>query len=125
MYIYKASSEPMELNTIEDVSLTAESEIDQFLKKNKNLNKIYLYKIKIKEGTNYIAFSNIIYYDNKNMTLPIGMGLSSKILVDLSALKLKNQNWKSIKKLQFEDEEDDFSNIFIKNIEVNELEEQE
>ena len=120
MYIYKASSEPMELNTIEDVSLTAESEIDQFLKKNKNLNKIYLY-----EGTNYIAFSNIIYYDNKNMTLPIGMGLSSKILVDLSALKLKNQNWKSIKKLQFEDEEDDFSNIFIKNIEVNELEEQE
>ena len=121
MYVYKACSEKLELNTIEAVSLDAEEELRQFLKNNRRVNKIYLYKIKLPKQTNFIAFSNIIFFDNKNMTLPVGMNLSTKILVDLSELKLNDKQIKELNKLQFEEDDDDFSKIIVKNIEVNEL----
>ncbi len=121
MYVYKISSDKIELNTIENVALDPEKELDKFLKHDKTNRKIYLYKIKLPKGTNYIAFSNIIYFDNKNMTLPTGMELSTEILVDLSTIELKVNNTKKINKLLFEEDEDDFSKIIIKNIEINEL----
>ena len=121
MYVYKATSEKIEFNTIEDVSLNSEEELKQFLHKEKMNNKIYLYKIKLPKGTNYIAFSNIIFFDNKNMTLPVGMNLSSRILVNLSELDIKEKNVKKLNKLQFEEDNNDFSKIMVKNIEVNEL----
>ena len=121
MYVYKATSEELAFNTIEDVSLQAEEEIKQFLKNEKQPGKIYLYKIKLLKGTNYIAFSNIIFFDNKNMTLPVGMNLSSKILVNLSDIKQNEKNIKEINKLEFEDEQDDFSKILINQIEVIEV----
>ena len=121
MYVYKASSEPLDLKSIDEFSLEAEGELNNFLKNDKITNKIYLYKIKLPKGTNYIAFTNIIFFDNKNMTLPVGMNLSTSILVDLSTLELNLDGTKNVNKLQFEDEEDDFSKIVIKNIEINEL----
>ena len=121
MYVYKVSREKLELNTIEDVSLNPEYELEHFLKNDKNGKKFYLYKIKIPKGTNYIAFTNIIFYDNKNMTLPIGMNLSMKILVDFSEVDIQEKKELSLNKLQFEDEENDFSKIIVKTIEVNEL----
>ena len=121
MYVYKASSEALELNTIEAVSLNPEEELKQFLKKDKIDEKVYLYKIKLLKGINYIAFSNIIFFDNKNMTLPVGMNLSSKILVNLAELKLTDQNEKQLNKLEFEEEENDFSKIRVKTIDVIEI----
>ena len=121
MYVYKASSEQLELNTIEYVSLNLSDELNQILKDDKIRGKIYLYKIRLPKGTNYVAFSNIIFYDNKNMTLPVGMNLSSKILVDLSELNIEDKNIKELNKLQFEDEDDDFSKIVVRNINLSEL----
>ena len=121
MYVYKASLEKLEFNTIEAVSLDSEKELNEFLKEEKNIDKLYLYKIKIPKGTNYIAFTNIIFFDNKNMTLPLGMNLSDKILVDLSEVTVNQDKTKKINKLQFEEEDDDFSNIIIKNISLNEI----
>ncbi len=121
MYVYKTSPEKLEFNTIENVSLNAEEELNQFLKKNKKSDKVYLYKIKLPKGTNYIALTNIIYYDNKNMTLPLGMNLSTNILIDLSKLDIEEKKSRELNKLQFEDDEDDFSKIIIKNINLNEI----
>lgn len=121
MYVYKASSEKLEFNTFEDVSLNSEEELNNFLKEEKNVDKIYLYKIKLPKDTNYIAFTNIIFFDNKNMTLPLGMNLSSKILVDLSNLTISEEKTRRLNKLQFEEEDYDFSNIIIKNISLNEV----
>ena len=120
-YVYKISTEKLELNTIEAVSLDIEKELKQFFEQDKIKSKIYLYKIKIPKGTNFIAFTNIVFYDNKNMTLPVGMNLSSKILIDLGNLHMIEENTKSLKKLQFENEKDDFSKINVKNIELVEL----
>ena len=55
------------------------------------------------------------------MTLPVGMNLSSKILVNLSDIKQNEKNIKEINKLEFEDEQDDFSKILINQIEVIEV----
>lgn len=121
MYVYKASDEKLEFNTFEAVSLDSEKEVDEFLKQEKNIDKLYLYKIKLPKGTNYIAFTNIIFFDNKNMTLPLGMNLSNKILVDLSNVTVHEDKTREINKLQFEEDDDDFSNIVIKNINLNEI----
>ena len=121
-YVYKLSSEKLDFNTFEAVNLNIQREVEDFLKNQSEINKIYLYKIKLPKDTNFIAFSNIVYYDNKNMTLPLGMNLSERILVDLSEINLNEINKKIVNKICFEDEKDDFSNIVIKSIMVKELE---
>ena len=60
----------------------------------KTLDKINLYKIKLNERTKAIALTNIVYYENNNRTLPIGMDISDKILVDISKLKLEPKKQK-------------------------------
>ena len=121
-YVYKMSTERLDLNSLEAVSLNLQSELEEILKNESEINKLYLYKIKLPKGTDFIAFSNIIYYDNKNMTLPLGMNLSEKILVDLSEIELNEINKRIINKICFEDEEDDFSNIVMKSIMAREME---
>ena len=122
MYVYKVTSEEKELDGIETFSLDAEKELNEFLKEDRISSKIYLYKLRLPKDTNFIAFTNIIFFDNKNMTLPVGMNLSSKILVDLSKLDLNTTRTKNLNKLGFEDEDYDFSKIVVKNICVEELE---
>ena len=121
-YAYKMSTERLDLNSLEAVSLNLQSELEEILKNESEINKLYLYKIKLPKGTDFIAFSNIIYYDNKNMTLPLGMNLSEKILIDLSETDLNETNKRIINKICFEDEEDDFSNIVMKSIMAREME---
>jgi len=48
-------------------------------------NEINLYKLNLKENTKCIGLTNIIYYDNYNKTLPLGMNLSDGILVNLES----------------------------------------
>ena len=58
------------------------------------------------------------------MTLPLGMNLSKKILVDLSKMKFKNNFKKELHKIQFTNQNDDFSSLNVRNINVFELEEE-
>ena len=103
-------------------SLDVVDELKKCLKDNKLKKNIYLYKVRLEAKTNILAFSNIIFYNNKNMTLPLGMNLSKNVLVDLSKINLKNIGQKQLRKVQFINEEDDFSNINVINIEAIELE---
>ena len=88
-----------------------------------NTGPFYIFKNKIKlnKGTNFIGFSNIIYYNNKNMTLPVGMNVSDKILIDLRNLNLEEVDKKTVRKIQFLDNKNDFSKILLKTIQVQEL----
>lgn len=56
-----------------------------------------LYKITLKENTNCLAFTNIIYYNNTNRTLPLGMHVTDGILLNTKKLNLelkgKNENY--------------------------------
>ncbi len=83
-------------------------------------NKINLYKINLKKGINAISYTNIIFYDNQNKTLPLGQDLSTKILVDISKLHLEEKEKKEFHIINFEEKNNDFSKIDIKTVNVYE-----
>lgn len=117
MPVYKAIGE----NNLDDrkiniFDINPEKEIQEAIKKENN--KINFYKIDLKEGSNAISYTNCIFYDNQNKTLPVGQDLSTKILVDISKLQLDLKNKTSFKMVEFENEKDDFSEINIKTVTV-------
>lgn len=60
-----------------------------------------LYKVNLVEGTNCIPLSNIMYYNNENQTLPLGMNITSGILLNLKKLKLKQIDVEENYKVEF------------------------
>ena len=118
--VYKAIiDDKIDDRQINVFDINPENEINQAIKNEDN--KINLYKINLKEGTNAVSYTNCIFYDNQNKTLPVGQDLSTKILVDISKLNLTLKNKSKFKIVQFEDEHDDFSKIEIKTINVFEF----
>ena len=85
----------------------------QIIKEGKEIN---LYKLNVKQGTNLIAFTNIILFNNRNQTLPEGMDYSSKILLDLKDVKLKKQTTKSNYIINLDEEQ--ITKINLINIEI-------
>ena len=78
--------------------------------------KISFYRLDLKQGENAIGYTNSVFYNNQNKTLPIGMDLSTKMLIDFSKLDKDFKKTMILKVLKFEDEKDDFSRIKIKAI---------
>lgn len=85
--IYKLSSEEsLNEKSFEILNLNPKEEIESG---NDNKEKVYLYKLNIKEKMPIMFYTNIIFYDNLNKTLPIGMDIGNKVLIDLSKFKKK------------------------------------
>ena len=59
--------------------------------------KINLYKINLKRNDNAIVYTNSVFYDNKNKTLPVGMDLSTNVLFDMTKNVLEVENKKSFR----------------------------
>ncbi len=100
-------------------NINPENEIAEAIKREGS--KFNLYKLNLKEGSNAISFTNCIFYDNQNKTLPIGQDLSTKMLVDVSNLVLKLKSKNTFKLAELEDEKDDFSKINVKTVTVFEF----
>ena len=81
-------------------------------------NKIKLYKFNLVRGVNAISYTNIIFYDNQNKTLPVGQDLSTKILVDISKLQLERKGKKEFHIVHFDEKDNDFSKVDIKTVNV-------
>lgn len=115
--IYKAIIDgKLENNNMNLFNINEEFELKDIVKKEGN--KINLYKINLKKGINAISYTNIIFYDNQNKTLPVGQDLSTKILVDISKLQLEQKNKKEFHMVHFEEKNNDFSKINIKTVNV-------
>ncbi len=100
-------------------NINPENEIAEAIRKEGN--KINFYKLNLKEGSNAISFTNCIFYDNQNKTLPVGQDLSTKMLVDVSNLVLKLKNKNTFKIAELEDEKDEFSKVKVKTVTVFEF----
>lgn len=65
--------------------------------KQANDKETSLHKIILKENVNCIPLTNIMYYNNTNQTLPLGMHVTDAILIDTKKLGIefiqKNQNY--------------------------------
>ena len=83
------------------IAMQKQDEIDKFgygtydiipeaaLQKIKNMPEaeFNLYTINIKEDMPLIYYTNIMFYDNFNQTLPLGMNVKSKVLIDSDKLE--------------------------------------
>ena len=117
--IYKAiADEELKNNNFNLFNINEEFEMNEIV--DKGVDKINLYKINLKKGINAISYTNIIFYDNQNKTLPVGQDLSTKILVDISKIKLKEEAQKQFHMVDFEEKGNDFSKISVKTINVSE-----
>lgn len=86
----------------------------------KEANNVTLYRLNLKENTKALALTNIIYYDNMNETLPLGMDESEGILLDNAGLKLELKNKKEIRMVCYKEKNNELSDTVIKTINVEE-----
>ena len=92
MPIYKCTEEPIDTENLEVFNINIQNCI-----KDDEKEREYLYKINVKEGINIVYLSNIIYFDNNNNTLPLGMDIDDKALINLKQYELKLKNKDTIK----------------------------
>ncbi len=117
--IYKAiMGEKIDENNFNLFNMNPEGEMKEVCKQDGN--NINLYKISVKKGQDILGFTNIIYYNNRNKTLPFGMDFSSKVMVDISQMDLSIKKKKVFHVATLEDEKDDFSKILVKKVTVYE-----
>lgn len=83
--VYKVSSRELNEKFFEILDINPKNEIEE----NGIEEKVNLYKLNVKEKMPIIFYSNIMFYDNLNKTLPIGMDIESKVLIDLSKFDMK------------------------------------
>ena len=115
--VYMATdNKELDRKQINIFNINPENEVKNIVKKAEN--KIKLYKVNVKEGTKGLGFTNCIFYDNQNKTLPVGMDLSTKIIINLLKEHLKLINKEKFNVLSFKDDDDDFSEYEVKGVEV-------
>lgn len=83
--VYIASNEKIDIKGIQRFYINPEDAINEF----ENDKEINLYKINLKEETSVIYFSNSVYYDNYNKTLPLGMNMGTRGVINIDQYELK------------------------------------
>ena len=85
--IYKLTSEEsLNEKTFEILNINPREEIESGCDIKE---KVHLFKLNVKEKMPVMFYTNIIFYDNLNKTLPEGMDIGSKVLIDLSKFEIK------------------------------------
>ena len=115
-YLWKEEEENIDANEINVFSLCAENEILDGIEKSEK-NKINLFKINFERGSNILAFSNCVYFDNQNKTLPIGMDNDTRIIGKIKDADIKLESKKTVRIAKM-DEDDIASKLNIKTINV-------
>lgn len=102
--IYMAlNGEKINKDNINVFNLNPEKELKEAIKEEGS--KINLYKINLKRNANAIVYTNSIFYDNKNKTLPLGMDLSTNILFDISQVDLQQEDNKTFRVITMQEDE--------------------
>lgn len=86
MSVYQASLHPIEERKWNILNLDAKQVIQKWEGKE---DTFLLNQINIKENMPVIFYSNIMFYENLNNTLPEGMDIETEVLVDLKQYEMK------------------------------------
>lgn len=92
--IYQISNEELKEKQYDIFNLSIKEEIENI---DLNEENIILNKINVKENMSIIFYSNIMYYSNINKTLPLGMDVNQKVLIDLNKYETKLVSRKDFK----------------------------
>ena len=100
-------------------NINPRNEIEKELSSKKT--KITLCKINLKENAPSVFYTNIIFYDNFNKTLPVGMDLSSEMLMDVNKIKIEFEKEESFY-INYKVDEFEYATKEIRIYEYNECE---
>jgi len=114
-YKWIPEEENIDTNELNVFNLDAEKEIESAIKESET-GKINLYKMNLAKGVKAVAFSNCIYFDNQNKTLPEGMDLDTRILAKILDTDITLENKKVIRVGLLEDDKNDSAKLIIKTI---------
>ena len=90
MTIYIAGNEKFDENNLNIANLNATEILNKQIEKNE-LNNINFYALVVPKDAPLLYYTNIIYYDNLNQTLPLGIDVDTDVLIDLKKYKLNLQ----------------------------------
>ena len=97
MPIYMATTSKKELvNSLNVANLNATEELYKAVENMKE-EELYFYTIKLPKDAPLIYDTNIIQYDNFNQTLPVGMNVTTQVLINLEDYKLVNKEERQIR----------------------------
>ena len=108
------NGEKIDENKINIFNLDPEAELIRAL--TEEGNKIYLYKVNLERNANAILYTNSIYYNNKNKTLPLGMDLSTNILFSMYGAEQDKEKQSTFRVVEIQKEDE--SKINIKTVNV-------
>lgn len=117
VYKWLPESENIVPNKINVFNINPEKEIEDALK-NSEETKINLYKLNLDKEIKGIVFSNCVYYDNQNKTLPIGMDTDSRMIVELENNDIQLNSKKTIKIGRLENDREESSKLVVKTINI-------
>ena len=117
MHIYKAmpENEKIDLYGYTLYSMTPEDELKNIKTDKEELN---LFKINLAENMPAIFYTNIIYFDNFNKTLPLGMDISNNVMIDSNNFSFILKDKKIVSTNMYFTEKDDASKLGIKKINI-------
>ena len=117
VYKWMEEDENIDTNELNVFNLNPEKELENALIDTES-GKVNLYKMNLEKGIKAIAFSNCVYYDNQNKTLPVGMDKDTRILANILDTDITLDSKKVIRVGRLEDENDSASKLIIKTINV-------
>ena len=113
--VYKVSTEKLDADGFDKFDLNPE-EVAKKLANIETTDEVYLYKVNIPEKTNIIFYTNIMFFENRNNTLPLGMDILQETLINLDMYKLELKNKEEFNISALKDE----FNVNVKKIKVYE-----
>ena len=116
-YKWIEEDQNIDTNEFNIFNLNPEKEIENALMGTES-GKVNLYKMNFDKNVRAIAFSNCVYYDNQNKTLPVGMDKDTRILAKILDTDIILESKKVIRVGRLEDESDISSKLIIKTINV-------
>ena len=89
IYIATSNKEMIDKNGFEIYHIVPQQALKDVIDK---CEKINLYKLDIVEGMPLVFYTNIMYYNNFNETLPLGMDVTDKVLIDAAEFEFIPKN---------------------------------
>jgi len=96
MPIYMAKTKQEELENLNTANLNATEELYKTVTQMQEGEKLYFHTIRLPKDAPLIYDTNITQYDNFNQTLPMGMDVTTQVLINLEDYKLANKKEKQI-----------------------------
>ena len=98
------------MENLNTANLNATEELYKAARKMQEGENLYFYTIQLPKDAPLIYDTNITQYDNFNQTLPVGMDVTTQVLINLEEYKLTN---KQEKQIRINYQEDEFTNRVI------------